>query len=386
MKQLIFSLTILLSGLAVSAQKPEPIYSFATILRSMDYYKEQSALWKKEIDKDNNNSFAWFNYYRANRNYIRTDATHHIPWKEQTRIETNIVDEMGKAVPNSFEYNLCRWMISGNNYKDLNYLKKAAELGKNRPEILTEMTNWGEIDRNIDRRDEYAKKMFESDLASPGFLNYNYNVIIGLKPNAIIFSCGDNDTYPIWQLQSQGIRKDVTLLNLSLLSIDDYRDKIFKELRIPKWDTSGMTKEDMQKPNANFSSLIKHIALHSGNHPVYVALTVDPAYSKAMEENLYLTGMAYEYNNGTPDNMALLQKNFEQLYALDYLDKPFYKDISAVLAKCLDQNYIVPMLKLYDHYKESGDKQKQEWIKTKIIIIAKGTEGEQEIKMHLDKN
>jgi hypothetical protein len=242
------------------------------------------------------------------------------------------------------------------------------------------MINWGELERDLVKRNKYAKSWYESNLSSPGLLNYNYNVIIALKPNAIILTYGDNDTYPLWQLQAQGIRTDVSVLNLHLLNINPYRDKIFKELSIPKWDTAKHSGKSLFDHNPLYAEIINHIASNTNKLPVYVALSVGTEYIEKVEDKLYLTGLSYEYSDKSIDNLATLQKNFEQYFALDYLDKTFYKDISAQYAVTSNQNYIVPMLKLFDHYKESGDKQKQEWIKSKILLLAKDSDNAAQIK------
>jgi hypothetical protein len=83
-------------------------------------------------------------------------------------------------------------------------------LGLTAPAILAQQ-NWDDHDRS----DRYHQ------------IDFAKNLLNSCAPNAILFTGGDNDTFPLWYVQEvEGFRTDVRVCNLSLLGTDWYIDQM----------------------------------------------------------------------------------------------------------------------------------------------------------------
>ncbi len=81
----------------------------------------------------------------------------------------------------------------------------------------------------------FSRNYFYSD-RSKNYLPYDYamNLLSSCKPNAVLFTNGDNDTFPVWCLQyAYRIRPDVRVMVLSLLRADWYIEQYRDEFNVP---------------------------------------------------------------------------------------------------------------------------------------------------------
>jgi hypothetical protein len=347
--------------------KPENVYRIVYEMRPNEWYVKQAELWKKEIEKNPKNTKAWYNYYNANR-YARYTET--IDTKEKQARLKKIIEDMGEAIPGTYEYFLLKYWNTYN-ISDISLVEKAYQLEPKRVDTYYAFISHYEFFGKEKKVEEFCEKLYESKDIAPGLVNYNYNVLMSCEKDAIIFTNGDNDTYPPWMLQKAlNIREDVTVLNIP---ISTRTKKFYLERKLKEKKISIDFDKLPELMDKDFlPELCKSLATKYPDIPIYFALTVNERYTKALTDDLYIVGLAYQYSPKRIDNLALLKKNLEKYLRLDYLEYDWYDEsyLAKDIIATMNTNYIAPIIMLAEHYMTSGEEERAEEWKDLVFVLA----------------
>ena len=190
---------------------------------------------------------------------------------------------------------------------------------------------------------------------------YAKNMLVGLEQDALIFTNGDNDTFPLWYIQEvEGYRTDVKVINLSLLNTPWYikqcRDN---EPKVPITWTDEQIDRLAPVPTKDGWLLVRDLAVqhilraNDWKRPIYFAVTIPPATYAPYRDILEFEGLAYLVVRRKGENMFNKEKVVENLFEkykyTSILDENWKRDGSVYLpphTEHLIQNYAVAFLQL----------------------------------------
>ena len=209
--------------------------------------------------------------------------------------------------------------------------------------------------------------------------DYAYNIMETCEENAILFTNGDNDTYPLWFLQGvENVRNDIQIVNLSLIKTTWYvkqmkrlgievgltDDQIDAYLTGLPWeDSKGMQLGDLNIepgdiPKADYFTgsgpqTVRVVEPHTWmtwrviqhnwqKRPIYFAVTVPTSNMAGLKPYLSMEGMAYKLVKtralGQFDHQITTRNLLEVYRYTSVADSTVHKD---PVARRLLSNYLV---------------------------------------------
>ena len=333
--------------------KPEKVHFIRQVEpQTREWYEQQAGLWQAIAQQHPQDAEAWRNYYMATEYsyWQRSDAA----TEKRERLE-QILSQMKSHVPDSYEYYLLAYRF---NQDDLSVIEKAHALQPDNPEPYYDLIVAHKLRGNEAKATEFLRRLYASQDIAPALVDYDYNMLVSTDTNAVLFTNGDNDTYPAWMLQqAKSVRPDVLVLNVSLARTTDYLTNLLHANRI-KFDAKELP---VNTDRQFVARLCREIALKNPERPVYLALTIDSFHLQPLLDSLFIIGLAYRYSPERFDNLAVLRGNWERNFRLDNLRHDWYSEnhiSTPAIVHGLNRNYVTLIGMLMDHYLERGERRK----------------------------
>jgi tetratricopeptide (TPR) repeat protein len=228
---------------------------------------------------------------------------------------------------------------------------------------------------------------FHENDRSDNFISwdYAYNLLSSCDSNAVVFTNGDNDTFPVWALQyAYGIRKDVRIANLSLINTDWYIKQLKNEMGVPI-SFSDAQIEGLRHMRMSDGKILRVqdvmidniIETNRWNTPIHFAVTVSDDNriykGKPIDDHLEMSGMMYRLKKETIKDAVDVDGTYD-FYRNSFRfrgvgDSAVYKDENS---SRLTNNYAAGFLYVAEALRKKGEFQRAIEIVNQSLAVVPG--------------
>lgn len=238
----VWLLTICLLASAAWAKdivRPEKIRSKRQVVYDLDTYQELARLWK-EYNREFPSEEAYANWMYAAR-YAQSEDFENLLDKGIKKYPAN---------PTLLYLASCRGHGSEDLSATQNYLERSVQFDPEYTDPWFSLVGVYMEQGDDEKTDTALRRLLEAGAIVDEVMDYSYNMLVGLEPNAILLTNGDNDTYPGWILtRLLDHRPDVVIVNRSLLNTEWYPQYIM-DRGAPRFIT-GQQLTDLHKSILN---------------------------------------------------------------------------------------------------------------------------------------
>ena len=300
--------------------------------KGLDLYKSSS--FKSQSFTDANDKIMY------NKIQSRSQSSQRNPTPKQQMLMENANQVLQKEDPNSFEYNLNKYVIGNYNTKNYSNLKQAASLNKNSPELQRQMAAHHLISNNQKESKYYLNNLHENGEINSASIHYCKDLLESVNKNGTLITHGMVDSYGAHYNQiNNHFRKDVQIINIDFLQSDFYRKELIaKGYKIPNSKNIDV-------------AFFKKLCEMNMEKKLALSFTIPKDYFISIQNHLFINGLIFEYHDYKPS------KNIVQNNLILWNSKMNKKVIYSMdkQTKNLASNYLPMLLTIKKFYKNTGN-------------------------------
>lgn len=256
--------------------------------------------WQAQVNGDKQNQKAWMNLFKSTLYQLYPDRSRNLTKEAKEKLKS-LLDEMKQNVPDSYAYHYANYLVLGKTNEGFSALARAYALDQ-QPEFFDDMLAKAIIENNQNDIKLFSKKVKELGNYSSTTFEYNQNVLASLEKNAVLFTYGSSDTYPLIVLQEQlNQRRDIKIINLGWLTHPTYAKEVYSLLGLESPSVLNVTEEEH----------LSRLTTSRNNLPIYFALTLSENSYLPYKGRLFCTGLAFKYSELNLLNVKVLEDNWK---------------------------------------------------------------------------